>query len=83
MPEAPGGDRTERATPRRLRTARRDGQLGNTPELGSWLSLLAASFVLPQVAVNRPDQVSVGQLLAQAVGRFGRRDHVIAGGCHA
>src|ERR1700760_4681703 len=49
MPEAPGGDRTEKATPRRRRAARRDGQIGNTPELGSWLSLLAASFVLPMV----------------------------------
>src|SRR3954453_4647743 len=44
------GEKTEKPTPRRLKKARRDGQIGNSPELGSWLSVLAASFVLPAVA---------------------------------
>lgn len=47
---AGSGEKTEKATPRRLKKARRDGQIGHSPELGSWLSVLAASFVLPAVA---------------------------------
>ncbi|MCU1655630.1 MAG: type secretion protein [Pseudonocardiales bacterium] len=44
-----GGERTEKATPKRRKKARRDGQLGNTPEIGAWLGMLAASFVVPHV----------------------------------
>lgn len=44
------GEKTEKATPRKLKKARRDGQVGHTPELGSWLSVLAATFVIPEVA---------------------------------
>lgn len=44
-----GGERTEKATPKRRRKARRDGQIGNTPELGAWLGMLAATFVVPHV----------------------------------
>jgi flagellar biosynthetic protein FlhB len=43
------GERTEKATPKRRRKARRDGHIGNTPEVGSWLGLLVASFLLPSV----------------------------------
>ena len=49
MAERPASDRTEKATPRKRRTARREGQIGNTPEIGSWLALLAATFVIPGV----------------------------------
>jgi flagellar biosynthetic protein FlhB len=49
MPERPAQERTEQATPRKRRKARREGQIGNTPEIGSWLGLLAASFVVPMV----------------------------------
>jgi flagellar biosynthesis protein FlhB len=44
-----GGERTEKATPKRRRKARRDGQIGNTPEVGAWLGLLVASFIIPHV----------------------------------
>jgi flagellar biosynthetic protein FlhB len=44
-----GGERTEKATPKKRQKARREGQIGNTPEVGSWLSLLAATFVVPHV----------------------------------
>lgn len=44
------GEKTEKATPRKLKKARRDGQIGHTPELGSWLSVLAATYVIPGVA---------------------------------
>src|SRR6202012_5464701 len=46
---------TEKATPRKLKKARRDGQISHSPELGSWLGVLAASFVLPSVAPSRMD----------------------------
>jgi flagellar biosynthesis protein FlhB len=45
-----GGERTEQATPKRKKEARKKGQIGNTPELGSWFGLLAASFLIPHVA---------------------------------
>lgn len=44
-----GGEKTEKATPKRKKKARRDGQIGNSAELGTWLALLAATFVLPHV----------------------------------
>src|SRR3954465_1858151 len=44
-----GGDKTEKATPKRRKKARHDGQIGNTPELGMWLGFLAATFLLPHV----------------------------------
>ena len=43
-------ERSEKATPKKRRKARHDGQIGNSPELGAWLGLLAASFVVPHVA---------------------------------
>jgi flagellar biosynthetic protein FlhB len=50
MASKPAGERTEKATPRKLKKARGDGQIGHSHELGSWLSILAATFVLPGVA---------------------------------
>jgi len=50
-----GGDRTEKATPKRRKKARHDGQIGNTPEVGAWLGMLAASFVVPHVASSLMD----------------------------
>jgi flagellar biosynthetic protein FlhB len=55
MSGKPAGEKTEKATPRKLKKARRDGQVGHTPEVGSWLSVLAASFVLPKVAGSLMD----------------------------
>jgi len=46
---AEGGERTEKATPKRLKKARREGQIGNSPELGAWVGMLAATFVVPHV----------------------------------
>ncbi len=45
-----GGERSEKATPKRVKKARRDGQIGNTPEIGSWAALLVAAFLLPGIA---------------------------------
>ncbi|MEO7262371.1 MAG: EscU/YscU/HrcU family type III secretion system export apparatus switch protein [Jatrophihabitantaceae bacterium] len=55
MAGKPAGEKTEKATPRKLKKARRDGQVGHTPEVGSWLSVLAATFVLPSVASSLMD----------------------------
>lgn len=44
-----GGDKTEKATPKRLKKARREGQIGNSREFGSWVGLMGATFVLPKV----------------------------------
>jgi flagellar biosynthetic protein FlhB len=44
-----GGEKTEKPTPKKLRDARREGQIGKTPDLGAWASVLAATFVLPMV----------------------------------
>jgi flagellar biosynthetic protein FlhB len=62
---AGSGEKTEKATPRKIKKARREGQIGHSPELGSWLSVLAASFVLPGVgqslmSVTRTCLVQVG-----------------------
>jgi len=59
------GEKTEKPTPRRLKQARRDGQISHSPELGSWLSVLAASFVLPTVARSL---LSTSQTLLVQVG---------------
>lgn len=50
-----GGERTEKATPKRRKKARRDGQIGNTPEVGAWAGLLAATFVVPRVFADLLD----------------------------
>lgn len=45
-----GQERTEKATPKRRKEARRKGQIGNTPEIGSWAGLLVATTLLPSMA---------------------------------
>ena len=50
-----GGERTEKATPKRRKKARRDGQIANTPEIGAWLGLLVASFLLPRLFASLVD----------------------------
>jgi flagellar biosynthetic protein FlhB len=59
---AGAGEKTEKPTPRRLKKARRDGQVGHSPELGSWLSVLAATFVLPSVARSLMDTAQISMV---------------------
>jgi flagellar biosynthetic protein FlhB len=59
MAGKPTGERTEKATPRKLKKARREGQIGNTPEIGSWLGLLAATFIVPYVVRGLMDTATV------------------------
>jgi flagellar biosynthetic protein FlhB len=47
-----GGEKTEKATPKKKQKARREGQIGNSAEIGQWLGMLAATFVVPRVFTN-------------------------------
>jgi flagellar biosynthesis protein FlhB len=49
MPK-PSGEKTEKATPQKLKKAKSQGMIGHSPELASWLSMLAASFLIPATA---------------------------------
>ena len=47
---ADNAQRSEKPTAKRLRDARRKGQIPRSPDLVGWATLLAASFVLPTLA---------------------------------
>ncbi len=47
--DGPGGEKTEKPTPQKLKKARKDGQVPRTVELGTWLGVAAASFLLPMM----------------------------------
>lgn len=47
MAQQPAGQRTEKPTAKRMREARRRGQIPRSPDLVGWASLLMASFILP------------------------------------
>ncbi|MEM7275027.1 MAG: EscU/YscU/HrcU family type III secretion system export apparatus switch protein [Actinomycetota bacterium] len=49
MADKPAGQRTEKPTAKRLREARKRGQIPRSPDLVGWVALLLASFVLPPV----------------------------------
>ena len=61
------GERSEQATPKRKKQARRDGSIGNTPELGTWIGMLAASFVLPSVFSSLMDTSTTAMVRVGAV----------------
>lgn len=48
-------ERTEKATPRKIKKARSEGQVGNTPEIGQWFGMLAATWLLPGVFTSLMD----------------------------
>src|SRR3954463_10300791 len=47
--DGPGGEKTEKPTPQRLKKARKEGQIPRTPELGTWVGVAAASVLLPML----------------------------------
>src|SRR5688500_17527845 len=55
--DGPGGEKTEKPTPQRLKKARKDGQIPRTQELGTWLGVAAASALLPMLVGNAFDEV--------------------------
>jgi flagellar biosynthesis protein FlhB len=48
--DGPGGEKTEKPTPQRLKKARKEGQVARTQELGTWAGVAAASVLLPMIA---------------------------------
>ncbi|SOC47073.1 flagellar biosynthetic protein FlhB [Blastococcus aggregatus] len=48
--DGPGGEKTEKPTPQRLKKARKEGQIPRTQELGTWAGIAAASVLLPMIA---------------------------------
>lgn len=52
MPDQPSGERTEKATPKRLEEARREGRIQRSRDMPSWLSMGAAALTLPLVLGN-------------------------------
>lgn len=64
--DGPGGEKTEKPTPQRLKKARKEGQIPRTQELGTWTGMAAASFLLPMVVENGFEET---RLLFVQVGR--------------
>jgi flagellar biosynthesis protein FlhB len=42
------GEKTEQATPQKLKKAKREGQIGRSQDVGAWFGMLAASIMLPK-----------------------------------
>jgi flagellar biosynthesis protein FlhB len=61
--DGPGGEKTEKPTPQRLKKARKEGQIPRTQELGTWLGVAAASVMLPMLVENAFEEVQ--QLFVQ------------------
>jgi flagellar biosynthetic protein FlhB len=55
--DGPGGEKTEKPTPQRLKKARKEGQIPRTQELGTWLGVGAASVLLPMLVSSAFDAV--------------------------
>jgi flagellar biosynthetic protein FlhB len=49
------GEKTEKPTAKRLKEARREGQVARTPDLGAWLAMLAATYLVPRAASSLTD----------------------------
>jgi flagellar biosynthetic protein FlhB len=47
--DGPGGEKTEKPTPQRLKKARKEGQIPRTQELGTWMGVATASVLLPMM----------------------------------
>ena len=41
-----GGDKTEKATPKKLKEARKEGQTARTQDLGAWVTVLTATYMI-------------------------------------
>jgi flagellar biosynthetic protein FlhB len=55
--DGPGGEKTEKPTPQRLKKARKEGQIPRTQELGTWVGVAASSVLLPMLVSNMFDAV--------------------------
>jgi len=61
--DGPGGEKTEKPTPKKLKEARKEGQIPRTQELGTWAGVAVASALLPMLVGNAFD--AVGRLFVQ------------------
>jgi flagellar biosynthetic protein FlhB len=66
------GEKTEKPTPQKRRKARRDGQIARSADVGAWLGMLAASFLLPMTISRAAAQGRA--LLAHLPGMVARPD---------
>ncbi|MGZ4539850.1 MAG: EscU/YscU/HrcU family type III secretion system export apparatus switch protein [Blastococcus sp.] len=55
--DGPGGEKTEKPTPQRLKKARKEGQIPRTQELGTWAGVAASSVLLPMLVSHTFDAV--------------------------
>ena len=62
---APAGEKTEKATPQRMKKVRDDGGLGRSQDLSAWLVVGAAAMALPAV-ISAGAEAARGQLGAVA-----------------
>ena len=60
------GDKTEQATPKRMKELRRDGSLQRSQDLSAWIVVAAAVLVLPLVFSSGREEAS-RQLAAIAI----------------
>jgi flagellar biosynthetic protein FlhB len=68
--DGPGGEKTEKPTPQRLKKARKEGQIPRTQELGTWAGVAVASVLLPMLAENAYEEarelfVQIGAVASQ------------------
>lgn len=49
MPDQPSGERTEKATPKRLQESRREGRIQHSRDMAGWMSMAGAALTLPLV----------------------------------
>jgi flagellar biosynthesis protein FlhB len=52
------GEKTEKATPKRRKEARKEGQVARTPELGAWATMLLATLALPAMVKHEAATLS-------------------------
>ena len=79
MADRGSGQRTEKPTPKRLREARRKGQIPRSPDLVGWAALLIASYVAPIVlGLLRDEFVDYFAKVVEAVAA-GRLDLALQG----
>jgi flagellar biosynthetic protein FlhB len=53
-----GGEKTEKPTPKRLKEARKEGQVARTPDLGGWATVLLLSLLVPSMLSHEVDALT-------------------------
>lgn len=54
-----GGDKTEKATPKRIKQLRKDGSLQRSQDVSAWIGIAAAALTLPWVVSHASDAARV------------------------